>query len=325
MTRGRFIGEGVDEAHRMLDRLLDRERTDRPNSLTLPKGGQQRLEISHPPIAGSIADFDDRLVDRLDDNSPERVVAFRPAGDTVGGGNGVVHDLPIGGRHRLEHRRRSGGADLVDELRRESGQRLTPALAIAGDVDAEMGVVVAEPALAGNAGNVLQRQERGAAWADQDAEIVAVDVDLELDAVLLDHHRSLERIRRQQPFQEPHGLGTDHFGRHRIAGGPGAAFPRALDHGRPDHDCPDHGRRYGRHGRVDPGHRYGAPDQPGWATRRRPPRRRRRHRPPRTARWQRHLTTPRRRLWRSACGAYVVRSSCAARSAGRGPEPGPPP
>jgi hypothetical protein len=46
---GGSTSDGVDEPQRVFDRVLDGERPDRPNSLTLPKGGQQWLEVSHPP------------------------------------------------------------------------------------------------------------------------------------------------------------------------------------------------------------------------------------------------------------------------------------
>ena len=66
---------------------------------------------------------------------------------------------------------------------RELLERRPATLAIAGDVDPEPGLVVAESALRGHAGEILDRHQCPAAGPDQQAEIVTVDTDVELAAV----------------------------------------------------------------------------------------------------------------------------------------------
>ena len=73
---------------------------------------------------------------------------------------------------------------LVGHLQREPIERLLAALAIATDVDTQAGVVIAEAPLRGDPGEILHGLQRRATRSDQQAEILAVHVHLEIVAVL---------------------------------------------------------------------------------------------------------------------------------------------
>ena len=71
----------------------------------------------------------------------------------------VVDHLAVGRRHRVE---RPGDARLLDHVRHAAGELLErdpTLLPVAGDVDAQAGLVIAEPALGGDPGQVLDGQQ----------------------------------------------------------------------------------------------------------------------------------------------------------------------
>ena len=81
----------------------------------------------------------------------------------------------------------TGGSDLLGDLTRELDQRLLAPSAISGDVDAQPGLVIAEATLGGDTRQILHRIQRPPAGPDEQAELLADDVEFEFDAV----HRDL--------------------------------------------------------------------------------------------------------------------------------------
>ena len=135
-----------------------------------------------------------RIRTRRDGSSPSEVV--RTPVELV---DRVVHDLAIGRAHGLERLRLARVADLLGDLGGEAGERLTPALPVAADVDPHPALVVARgPALHHGPGELLHRLEGLALGADQQAEVVAGDLDLDglvVDLGALDRRRRARRPR----------------------------------------------------------------------------------------------------------------------------------
>ena len=92
---------------------------------------------------------------RPDDDPTEGLLALRDRLDPVELVGGVVDDLAVHRRHRLQRPGRARRAHLVGHLLGEAGQGLPAALAVAGDVDAQPAPAIGAPLLGGQPGQVL--------------------------------------------------------------------------------------------------------------------------------------------------------------------------
>src|SRR3546814_3887899 len=94
--------------------------------------------------------------------------------------DGVVHDLAVGRAHGLERLLHAGGDDVGGDLLHEALEGLLAALPVATHVDPDAGVSLAgEVALQDAAGQLLDGLEGLALRADQEAEVVAGDGELD--------------------------------------------------------------------------------------------------------------------------------------------------
>src|SRR6478735_11096789 len=120
------------------------------------------------------------VICRRDDHTPVRVVAFGASTDSFDFAERVVDDLSVGGRHRLQHASNATLLHFVCHLQREPVEGLLAALAIATDVDTQASVVIAEPPLRRDPSQILHGLQRRATRPDEQAEILAVNADLEI-------------------------------------------------------------------------------------------------------------------------------------------------
>ena len=142
------------------------------------------------------------VIRRCDDHPAVRIVTLGAGGDALHGGQRVVDDLAIGGRHRLEHPGHTRGLDLVGHLHGELAECRTATLAVATDIHPQAGVVVAEAALRGHTGQILHGLERGPTGADEQTELLAVHSHLQIVTVLHQFHRAGETERPDQGLHE---------------------------------------------------------------------------------------------------------------------------
>ena len=112
----------------------------------------------------------------------------------------VVDDLAIGRRHRLQHASDTGGLHFLGHLVGKRAQCNTATLAVAADVHAQTRVVIAEPALRGHPGQILDCLQRGAAGTDQQTELLAVHPNLQVVTVF-DQLGGTGRGRRPTPVR----------------------------------------------------------------------------------------------------------------------------
>ena len=80
--------------------------------------------------------------------------------------------------------------------------------------------MVAEAPLAGDAGDILDGQQRRTAGADEDAEILTIDGDLEIISVLVQGTGAGKTECSDEPVEEGHGLLSDSLWIDGIADGP---------------------------------------------------------------------------------------------------------
>ena len=92
--------------------------------------------------------------------------------------------------------------DLGGDIASETLEGGAATLAVPGDVDPQAGLVIAEPALGGDPGEILDRRERAATGADQQTEVVAGDRHLELAVDRGELGRAAEAERIDQALDE---------------------------------------------------------------------------------------------------------------------------
>ncbi len=103
----------------------------------------------------------------------------------------------------------AGSLHLFGDLGGEPPQRLAPADAVAADIDPQTRAVVAEAPLRRHPREVLHRLQRRAARSDQQSEVVAGDLHLEVVAVLGQRRLTLQPEGGDELLDESTGLIPD--------------------------------------------------------------------------------------------------------------------
>jgi hypothetical protein len=131
-----------------------------------------------PMLKGLLGGFGQR-----NHNPAMRVLALRMSAHACRVDEGVVHNLAVGRVHWFKHAWLAGGKYIVGYLQGKTAQGFTAALTVATNINTHMGVVVAEPALAHYASEVLHGHQCGTALTNEYGDVIAQYVDIDIFAV----------------------------------------------------------------------------------------------------------------------------------------------
>ena len=124
-----LAGEGGDECHGVLDDLRDRPTPSMPKPCDAPSAATSSASSFIRVFGWNASAWGDH-------DAAVGIVALGAAGHAIDGGEGVVEDLAVGRRHRVERASHPRRLDLFGHGGGEALQRLPALLPVAGDIDA---------------------------------------------------------------------------------------------------------------------------------------------------------------------------------------------